>query len=168
MAACQHRGEDFLHARDRNVREEAEPALVDPDERHIERRQAPRDREHRAVATEDNRNVGVRPEIRCRRRREIRPSASSVPCRPRSPRRGRGRRETKRDATAAPRCRGSRGARSAPPGGNGRRAPAGRRSIPSPGLKHTRRRGHSRPMHDPDADDHRASPGVTGASLAVK
>jgi hypothetical protein len=71
MAASQHRGEDFLHARDRNVREEAEPALVDPDERYIERRQAPRDREHRSVATEDNRSVGVRPEIRCRRRREI-------------------------------------------------------------------------------------------------
>ena len=54
-----------------NVGEEAEPALVDPDERNVERRQAPRDREHRAVAAEDDRDVGVRPEIRRRRRREI-------------------------------------------------------------------------------------------------
>jgi hypothetical protein len=83
---AEHRGEDFLHARDRNVREEAQAALVDPDERNFERRQAPRDREHRAVAAEDDRDVGLYPEIRCRRRREIgRPS--SVQCRPRSPRR---------------------------------------------------------------------------------
>ncbi len=71
VAAFEHRREDFLHARDRNVREKAQPALVDPDERHVERRQAPRDREHRAVATEDNRHVGMRPEVRRRRGREI-------------------------------------------------------------------------------------------------
>ena len=151
-----------------NVGEEAEPALVDADQRNVERRQAPRDREHRAVAAEDDRDVGVRSERLRRRGREVGEA-----------RRARrvgldhhvvAARDEKRSETRQ-RLRDV-GAHVAPdqrhPAETGGGRAAGRRSIPSPRLKHRRRPGHSRPMHDPDADDHRASAGVAGPALAVK
>ena len=61
VAAVEHRAERVLHAGERDVGEEAEPALVDADQRHVERRQLARDRQHRAVAAEHDGEVGGGP-----------------------------------------------------------------------------------------------------------
>ena len=61
VAAVEHRVERGLHPRQRNVGQEAQAALVDADQRHVVRRQLARDREHRAVAAQHDREVGSLP-----------------------------------------------------------------------------------------------------------
>ena len=70
VAARQHGVERLFRARDGNVGEEAQAPLIDADQRHVERRESPRDREHRAVAADDDRDVRAGRE-RFRRRRGI-------------------------------------------------------------------------------------------------
>ena len=56
----QHGVKRRLHPGERNVGQESQAALVDADQRHVERRQPARDREHRAVAAQHDRQVGAR------------------------------------------------------------------------------------------------------------
>ena len=57
VAASEHRVERGLHARQRNVGQKAQAPLVDADQRYVERRESARDRQHRAVAAEHDRQV---------------------------------------------------------------------------------------------------------------
>ena len=63
VASVEHGAERGGHLAHRDVGEEAEPSLVDADQRHVEGRQLAREREHRAVAAQHDREVGLRGEL---------------------------------------------------------------------------------------------------------
>ena len=69
VAAREHRRERVLHRRERDVGEEAEPALVHADQRDVVAREAPRDGQHRSVAADDDGDVDAGAEVGCRRGR---------------------------------------------------------------------------------------------------
>ena len=66
VAAVEHRAERRLHPRERNVGEEAQPTLIDADQRHVVRGQLAGKRQHRPVTAHDDRKIGFHPEL-CRR-----------------------------------------------------------------------------------------------------
>lgn len=78
VRAGQHRGEGAFHVGEGDVGQEAEASLIDTDQRHIEPGESPRDRQHRAVTADNDRELGFTPELRQRRcritwkRRELR------------------------------------------------------------------------------------------------
>ena len=59
VAPGQHRFQRALHPRQRDIGQETQTALVDADQRDVERREPPRDRQHRAVAAEDDHEIRV-------------------------------------------------------------------------------------------------------------
>ena len=58
VAAVQHRAQRRFHPRERDVGQKTEPSLIDADQRHVERREPARERQHRAVATQHDRQIG--------------------------------------------------------------------------------------------------------------
>ncbi len=71
VSTGQHVGQRLDHRVERDVRHEAEPALVDADQRHVVRRELARDAEHRAVAADDDRGRGLRADLRVVERRIV-------------------------------------------------------------------------------------------------
>ena len=59
VGAAQHRHQCLGHLIERHVGHKAESAVVDADQRNLVRRQLARDAEHRAVAAEHDRDVGL-------------------------------------------------------------------------------------------------------------
>ena len=58
VLAVEDRADGVEHGVERDVGEEAEPALIDADQRHVERRQRARDVEHGAVAADHDGQIG--------------------------------------------------------------------------------------------------------------
>jgi len=67
VTPVEHRGQRAFHIGERDVGQESEAALIDADQRHIERREPASDRQHRAVATDSDRKLGVASELFRRR-----------------------------------------------------------------------------------------------------
>ena len=63
VLARQHRSERLAVAAQRDVGDEAQPPLVDADQRNAEARQLSRDAEHGAVAADDDRDVALLAEL---------------------------------------------------------------------------------------------------------
>jgi len=59
VTAVEHRGQRRFEARKGNVRQEAEPAEVHADHRHVVRGEPPRDGKHRSVASEHDGEIGA-------------------------------------------------------------------------------------------------------------
>ena len=63
VLAVEDRADRLEHRVERDVGEKAEPALVHADQRDLVRRERARDVEHRAVAAEDDRQIGARAQL---------------------------------------------------------------------------------------------------------
>ncbi len=59
IASGEDRDHGVLHARERDVGEEAQSSQIDADERHVVRRELARHGEERAVAADDDRDIGL-------------------------------------------------------------------------------------------------------------
>ncbi len=133
ITAGEHCGKRVLHVGERHVGQEAEPTLVDTDEGDIERRELAGNRQHRAVAAEDDRHVGLACPAFPPQRSDSRAVGCCAPFRPRGRLCGRAGKERPRAGTAARRSPDLQSARSAQRDGTGRR----REARAWAGLKHT-------------------------------
>ena len=133
------------HSRQRNVGQEAQPPLVDADQRNVVRRDLARDREHRAVAAQHDREVGVRGQFARRRggvaghrrvSRGLRVEDDAMAAR------GEERRELRQRRRDARACRGGRRGRREESGR--RRARAGMAAIKPQAAGNSRPRRHRR------------------------
>ena len=69
VSAVEHRAERRLHPGQRDVGQKSQAALVDTDQRDVVRGELARIRQHRAVASDDDCEIGGRPEASGRNRR---------------------------------------------------------------------------------------------------
>ncbi len=66
VMALEHVGQRRRHAGERDVRQESQPALVHADQGNVEGRELSTESQHRAVAADDDREVGMLAKFGCR------------------------------------------------------------------------------------------------------